>query len=176
MTDPSPALDLAALLNALPGDALADALTRCCGVARWVEAMRALRPFASRQAVFQAAAETWAQMNPEDLREAFAHHPEIGANLDNLRSQFAATRDLSRAEQAAAAGASEATLFALQRGNQAYRARFGYSFIVCATGKTADEMRLLLEARLGNPAEVELRVAAAEQAKITALRLEKLCP
>jgi len=73
-------------------------------------------------------------------------------------------------------GASEATLLALRAGNEAYSERFGYSFIVCATGKTAQEMLKLLEARLPNPPELELGIAAAEQAKITQLRLEKLGP
>jgi 2-oxo-4-hydroxy-4-carboxy-5-ureidoimidazoline decarboxylase len=161
-------------LNALSREAAAEALARCCGAARWVEAMLARRPFASLSALLGAAAEVWAELGPEQMREAFAQHPEIGANLDELRSKFAVTGDWARAEQAGAARASEATLLALRSGNRAYRARFGYSFIVCATGKSAGEMRDLLEARLGNPPELELGIAAAEQAKITQLRLEKL--
>ena len=111
-----------------------------------------------------------------DFREACTHHPEIGANLDELRKKFAHSVDWSRAEQAGTAGASDAILLALQQGNQAYRARFGYTFIVCATGKSATEMCALLEARLANAADLELAIAAAELAKITDLRLEKLGP
>jgi 2-oxo-4-hydroxy-4-carboxy-5-ureidoimidazoline decarboxylase len=166
--------ELALRLNALSHEAATVALARCCGAACWVAGMLARRPFATSQAVFVAAAEVWAQLRPDELREAFAQHPEIGANLDELRQKFAATADFARAEQGAVAGAGEATLLALRSGNQAYRARFGYSFIVCATGKSAEEMRALLEARLGNSAELELGIAAAEQAKITHLRLEKL--
>jgi 2-oxo-4-hydroxy-4-carboxy-5-ureidoimidazoline decarboxylase len=163
-------------LNALSREATAEALFRACGSTRFVAAMLTRRPFASRSAVFSAAAEIWATLGPADFHEAFSHHPEIGADLADLRQRFAPTAAWSRAEQASAAGASDDTLHALRHGNQAYRARFGYPFIVCATGKTAAEMRALLEARLANPAEVELAIAAAEQAKITRLRLEKLGP
>ena len=138
--------------------------------------MLARRPFSSRAAVFVAASEVWAELGPGDYLEAFSHHPEIGANLDELRQRFAATADLSRAEQGAAADASEQTLIAIRQGNRAYRARFGYSFIVCATGKSAQQMLELLRARLPNAAERELVIAAAEQAKITHLRLEKCGP
>jgi 2-oxo-4-hydroxy-4-carboxy-5-ureidoimidazoline decarboxylase len=170
------ALEASVKLNALTREAAAEALLRCSGSTRFVESMLARRPFASRRAVFVARAEVWAELGPADFREAFTHHPEIGANLDELRQKFAATAAWSETEQAATAGASDATLLALQRGNQAYHARFGYTFIVCASGKSAVEMCALLEARLDNPPDVELTVAAAELAKITDLRLEKLGP
>jgi 2-oxo-4-hydroxy-4-carboxy-5-ureidoimidazoline decarboxylase len=163
-------------LNALSREAAAEALFRACGSTRFVAAMLTRRPFASRSAVFDAAAEVWATLGPEDYREAFSHHPEIGADLAELRQRFMPTAAWSRAEQATAAGASDATLHALRDGNQAYRARFGYTFIVCATSRTAAEMCALLEARLGNPPDLELAIAAAEQGKITRLRLEKLGP
>ncbi len=161
-------------LNALPLEAARDVLTRCCGAARWVEAMLAQRPFASRSAMLAAAAEVWAHLNQKDYLEAFAHHPEIGADLEVLRKKFAATADWASAEQSGAANASEATLCALRESNTTYRRYFGYSFIVCATGKTAEQMLDLLNARLSHSPEQELACAAAEQAKITHLRLEKL--
>jgi 2-oxo-4-hydroxy-4-carboxy-5-ureidoimidazoline decarboxylase len=161
-------------LNALSLAEATEALTRCCGAGRWVEGMLARRPFASRAELFRAAEEAWAQLGAEDYFEAFAHHPEIGANATELRLKFGSTADWASAEQSGAVGASEATLLALQAGNAAYRARFGYSFIVCATGKSAQQMLELLRARLNNTAEAELVIAAAEQAKITHLRLEKL--
>ena len=65
---------------------------------------------------------------------------------------------------------------ALAQGNRKYEAKFGHIFIVCATGKSADEMLALLEQRLHNHPHEELRIAAAEQEKITRLRLQKLCP
>jgi 2-oxo-4-hydroxy-4-carboxy-5-ureidoimidazoline decarboxylase len=163
-------------LNALPPSEARSVLQRCCGAARWVEAMLQRRPFPSPAALLNEADVVWRQLTAVDFLEAFSHHPEIGASLDELRRKFAATAELSLGEQAGALSASEATLSALRSQNQAYRARFGYSFIVCATDKTASEMLHLLQGRLGNAPEVELGVAAAEQAKITRLRLEKLTP
>ncbi|HEX2674536.1 MAG TPA: 2-oxo-4-hydroxy-4-carboxy-5-ureidoimidazoline decarboxylase [Polyangiaceae bacterium] len=162
------------ILNALSREDARAALTRCCGATRWVEGMLARLPFASHTAMYAAAVEVWAQLGPDDYREAFSHHPEIGANIDELRRKFATTADWSRAEQSAALGASEATLLALRDGNRAYRERFGFSFIVCATGKGADEMLALLQTRLKHSPDLELDIAATEQAKITHLRLEKL--
>ena len=147
--------------------------TRCCGAARWAAGMAARRPFDSREELFAVADSLWPQMTPADWREAFAHHPKIG-DRDSLRAKFAETRAWASGEQAGVGAASDDVLDALAAGNAAYEARFGYIFIVCATGKTADEMRALLQARLPNPPDEELAVAAEEQKKITRLRLEKL--
>src|SRR6185436_1014222 len=104
----------------------------------------------------------------------FAHHPKIG-DRDSLRQRFARTAHLSEREQAGVDGASENVLEALAEGNREYERRFGHIFIVCASGKSADEMLELLGSRLPNPPDVEIRIAAEEQAKITDLRLKKLC-
>jgi 2-oxo-4-hydroxy-4-carboxy-5-ureidoimidazoline decarboxylase len=113
-------------------------------------------------------------MEKADMLEAFSHHPEIGSDIASLRQRFAATAAWSSAEQAGVAGADDATLEALRDGNVRYREKFGYVFLVCATGKTAAEMLALLRARLAHDPDTELQIAAAEQAKITRLRLEKL--
>jgi 2-oxo-4-hydroxy-4-carboxy-5-ureidoimidazoline decarboxylase len=168
LREPEPAL------NALSRAEAALALERCCGATRWIQGMLARLPFASHTAMYAAAVEIWAQLGPDDYREAFSHHPEIGANLDELRKKFAQTADWSQSEQSGALGASEATLHALRDGNRAYRERFGFSFIVCATGKSAEEMLSLLQARLRHDPDLELDIAATEQAKITHLRLERL--
>ncbi len=152
-------------------DALA--LRRCCGSTRWVEAMLARRPFASKTALHQAAEEVWNALAREDWLEAFAAHPRIG-DMTALRQKFAATADLCGTEQAGVAGAAEQMLRDLAEANQSYEERFGYIFIVCATGKTASEMLDLLRVRLNNDPETEITIAAGEQAKITRLRLEKL--
>jgi 2-oxo-4-hydroxy-4-carboxy-5-ureidoimidazoline decarboxylase len=120
-----------------------------------------------------AARDVWSALSREDWLEAFAHHPRIG-DVDALRQRFPATHDLSTREQSGMSGAPEAVLAALADANRAYEEKFGYIFIVCATGKSADEMLALLEARLPNDEATELRIAAAEQAKITELRLERL--
>ena len=166
--------DVAARLNGLSEAEARVVLSRCCGATRWVEGMVAARPFAFALHPFEVADAVWSRLGRADFLEAFSHHPEIGANLEELRRKFAGTADLSSAEQAGAAGATEEVLRALRAQNRAYRARFGYSFIVCATGKTAAQMLALLEARLTNAPDTELIVAAAEQAKITRLRLEKV--
>jgi 2-oxo-4-hydroxy-4-carboxy-5-ureidoimidazoline decarboxylase len=168
VSDPSAVLDAAS-----EADARA-MLTRCCGAARWVEGMLARRPFGSREALLRAADEAWASASRDDVLEALTHHPRIGANMDELRKKFASTATWSAGEQAGAAAASEETLVALRDGNVRYEARFGHIFVVCATGKTAAEMLALLEARMPNDAETEIRVAQGEQGKITKIRLEKL--
>jgi 2-oxo-4-hydroxy-4-carboxy-5-ureidoimidazoline decarboxylase len=161
-------------LNSLPAAEAEQALHRCCGSKRWVSEMLRERPFGSRAALQAAADSIWARLDRADYLEAFAQHPAIGADLDELRKRFAATSSWSAEEQAGAAVADEATLAALRAGNLAYAARFGYIFIVCATGKSAAEILALLESRLQNSPAVELGIAAAEQAKITRLRLDKL--
>lgn len=161
-------------LNALPEDEAFVALQRCCGSTAWVRGMLARRPFASTASLFAAADEVWAQATRGDVLEAFEHHPRIGANLDELRRKYASTATWSSGEQAAVSEADEATLRALRDGNVAYEQRFGHIFIVCATGKSAAEMLEILQSRLPNAPDEELRIAAGEQAKITRIRLEKL--
>jgi len=159
--------DLAAAINALPADAARDAFARCCGSRRWVAGMLARRPFASADDLFAAADAIWTGLERADHLEAFSHHPAIGAS---------GARGFSAREQAQVALAPATTLQDLESLNRRYREHFGFVFLVCATGKSADEMLAMLRARIDNPAEVELGIAAAEQAKITRLRLEKLAP
>jgi len=148
-------------------------LQRCCGSALWTDRMLARRPFGSQARLLAVARDEWFALAREDWLEAFSHHPKIG-DRDTLQKRFAATRQLSEREQAGVDGASDVVLDALAAGNRAYEEKFGYIFIVCATGKNASEMLGLLRSRLGNDPAVELRIAAAEQAKITEIRLERL--
>lgn len=164
----------AASVDGRPEAAAREALTRCCGATRWVEGMLSRRPFGDDATLMAAADAVWATMEEADVLEAFSHHPEIGADVEALRAKFGATAAWSEGEQSGAAGASEETLLALRDGNVAYRERYGFIFIVCATGKSAGEMLGLLRARLNNERAAELAIAAGEQAKITRLRLEKL--
>jgi len=131
--------------------------------------MMARRPFGSQATALAAAREEWFALSEDDWREAFCHHPRIG-DRDALRRRSAA-RDPAGREQAGVDAASEAVLTALADTNRAYEERFGYIFIVCATGRTAEEMLALLRARLGNDPQTEIRVAAGEHAKICDLRL-----
>jgi OHCU decarboxylase len=151
------------------------AFRRCCGAARWAEQMATRRPFASEAELLATAGEVWQTLAAEDWLEALAAHPRIG-DLESLRNKFAPAAALAAREQAGVVGASQATLTALAEGNRAYEAKFGHLFIVCASGKNADEMLALLRQRLSHGPEEELRIAAAEQEKITRLRLQGLCP
>lgn len=159
--------------NVLPIGRAREELLRCCGCARWADAVLGARPFKDKAALFAAADAAWAGLGEADWLEAFSHHPRIGGK-DALRARFAATRDWARGEQAGAAAASAAALDAFAAGNAAYESKFGRVFIVCATGKSAAEMLDLLQSRLLNDAKTELRLAAGEQSKITKIRLEKL--
>ena len=166
--------ELHALLNAESEAGARAALLACCGSRRWAESMLAARPFPDTARVYATAAQIWSGLDREDYLEAFSHHPQIGADPAELLRKFAPIADLSRIEQAGTAGADRNTLDALREGNLAYAARFGFTFIVCATGKSAAEMLALLQTRIGNCPDAELAIAAAEQAKISDLRLAKL--
>ncbi|NTX15941.1 2-oxo-4-hydroxy-4-carboxy-5-ureidoimidazoline decarboxylase [Myxococcus sp. CA051A] len=160
-------------LNTLAPEAAREELLRCCGSSRWVEAMVRARPFRDVEHVLSEAGWLWEQTGPDDWQEAFKHHPRIG-DVSSLRAKFASTATWSSQEQGGVNGAAEAVIQGLADGNKAYEERFGFIFLVCATGKSAEEMLGLLRARLGNPPDEELRIAAGEQAKITRIRLEKL--
>ena len=144
---------------------------RCCGSTRWADAMVARRPFASLEVLHDTALEEWARLGPDDWLEAFRHHPRIGEDVDALGRPAA---DWSRQEQSGVRSAGRDAAEALREGNRAYEARFGFTFLVCAAGKTAHEILASLNARIGNDPAVERRIAAAEQAKIARLRLDRL--
>ena len=164
-------------------DAARAILARACGSPRWVERMLARRPFGSEAALRSAAREEWFALGEDDWLEAFAAHPRIGDRAaapptpasegGSPAARFPATHDLSAREQSGVAAASARVIDELAAANDAYAARFGFIFIVCATGKSAEEMLALLRARLPNDRATELRNAAEEQAKITALRLSR---
>ncbi|MGL4513595.1 MAG: 2-oxo-4-hydroxy-4-carboxy-5-ureidoimidazoline decarboxylase [Lacipirellulaceae bacterium] len=160
-------------LNRLDADAARAELRKLCGCAAWRQSMAVRRPFADPRALHGAADEVFDSLADKDWLEAFACHPRVG-DLDSLRMKFAGNREWSHSEQSGIDSADERTIVALARGNDDYFARFGYLFIVCATGKTAADMLALLEARLANDPANELPVAAAEQRKITHLRIDKL--
>ena len=159
--------------NALNENECRDGFVRCCGAARWVEGMLAARPFRDVAHLYETAGNLWWLLDPADWQEAFTHHPKIGGDMDELRRKFAQTATWSANEQASVHDANEATLQGLSEGNLAYEAKFGYIFIVCATGKSAAEMLALLQQRFPNALEDEIFIAAEEQRKITFLRLAK---
>jgi len=160
-------------LNTLPPEKLKEALTKCCGASAWVNRMLTFFPVDDLVELLEDAEAQWYQCTEQDWREAFTHHPKIG-DIESLQKKFANTAQWASGEQAGVNAASQETLIALAKGNQEYEAKFGYIFIVCATGKSAEEMLALLEARLPNFPQEEIQIAADEQNKITKLRLEKL--
>ncbi len=160
-------------LNQSSSELLQPELQRCCGSSRWVEALIGGRPYASEADLFNASDRIWQSLNSDDWLEAFSHHPKIG-DLDSLKTKFASTSDWASGEQGGVALASERVIEELASGNKIYEDKFGYIFIVCATGKTASEMLALLQERLHNSAADEIQRAMAEQNKITRLRLAKL--
>lgn len=161
-------------LNHLPKPALTAALQTCCGATAWVENMLTVFPVTDAETLMDEANTAWNSLREADWREAFTHHPQIGDDVEALRAKFANTSAWAEGEQASVKAAAQETLEALMMGNKDYEHRFGYIFIVCATGKSADEMLALLQARLSNKSEDEILIAAGEQNKITRLRLEKL--
>lgn len=159
-------------LNALTAEEARARFLRCCGSSQWAERMADGRPFKTEAQLFDLADKTWYSLAPADRLEAFSHHPKIG-DKKALEAKFADTRQWALSEQAGVAQAQEDVLEQLAQGNRDYEAKFGYIFIVCATGKSAAEMLALLKARLGNDRQSEMLIAAEEQRKITRLRLEK---
>lgn len=148
-------------------------LKKCCGSAKWVEAMISLMPFASKENLFQSSEKIWNSLSEHDWKEAFTHHPKIG-DLGSLRAKFSATKELSANEQSAVNEASHETLEELARLNREYENKFGFIFIVCATGKSAGEMLQIIKERINNDPALELLNAKNEQSKITKIRLEKI--
>lgn len=162
-----------AWLNGLPEQQAKAELLKCCDSRNWAQRMAARRPFQAAQELMETADRIWRELVPEDWLEAFGAHPRIGEDT-SAKTGRAETRRWSEQEQSGAAAADSGVLDELARSNREYEARFGYIFIVCATGKSAEEMLALLRRRLQNDPGAELRVAAEEQRKITRLRLEKL--
>jgi 2-oxo-4-hydroxy-4-carboxy-5-ureidoimidazoline decarboxylase len=144
----------------------------CCGSNRWADAMVALRPIASVEELSAAADRLWSTMQQADWLEAFACHPRIGERKAAARAG-AQSAAWSRAEQSQTNSASEKVLAEIAAGNQKYEERFGFTYIVCATGRSAEEMLVILERRLGSTRETELREAAEQQRQIMQIRLRK---
>ena len=145
---------------------------QCCTSEVWVNNMVNERPFITRQAMSGAADLAWKNLTELDYLQAFDGHPKIG-DVNSLRAKYANTKALASGEQRSVKQASEQVLRELSVGNDEYQAKFGFIFIVCATGKSASQMLTLLQARLPNDRNTEIMNAAEEQRKIFQLRLDK---
>ena len=160
-------------LNSLAANEAEAEFGKCCGSTNWARRMAAECPFVSSNQLVTIADRIWWSLEPEDWLEAFASHPKIGENK-GTRATAAEVQNWAAQEQAGAENAAEETVRSLAKLNREYEEKFGYIYIVCATGKSSDEMLAILRERLPNDAETELRIAAREQARITKLRLGKL--
>ncbi|MGC1967874.1 MAG: allantoicase [Candidatus Acidiferrales bacterium] len=160
-------------LNQMPRAQAAKALHDCCGSKKWVEQVLARRPFADAAGLYDASDAAWEALKRKDWLAAFRAHPAIGATKASAK-QTETARRWSAGEQSVAQKASPDTLAVLAAANQAYQATFGHVFLISAAGKTSEETLKSLQERLANEPEVELRIAADEQKKITRRRLEKL--
>lgn len=162
-----------AQLNSMPAMEAEQAFEKCCGTKAWCREMASSRPFSHPTALYETADKIWNSLSPFDWKEAFSHHPRIGT-VEDLQKKFPETAAWAGDEQKGVAQASSDVLSRLAKGNESYEARYGHIFLVCATGKSASEMLLILESRMGNSPEAELKIAAEEQSKITRIRLEKM--
>lgn len=160
------------LNRAAKQSAVADFMN-CCGSQTWARMMAEARPFADAAALIKQAERIWLNLESHDWLEAFAAHPKIGARK-SAPKQTAQAAEWSRGEQSGTHAANDSVLDALEETNRLYEEKFGYIFIVCATGKGAAEMLDLCRQRLSNSADAELRIAVDEQKKITEIRLRKL--
>lgn len=173
---PEIAANPAASLNAFNRFSKLKAVTTlidCCGSRSWAEQMAERRPFAYQSEVFAAADKIWSGLAEKDWLEAFRHHPPIGGKRAKATQSATASR-WSAKEQSAAQAVSHEVLKALAAENKRYAEKFGYVFLICATGKSSEEILTALRRRMRDDPQTELRTAAEEQRKITRLRLEKL--
>ncbi len=160
-------------LNFAPMPELTALLTSCCGARAWVERLALARPPHHPPPLVAKARESWEAPGPKNWLGAFRHHPRIGGTKAEAETSTTASA-WSSSEQSKVGESSEATREELAHINREYEEKFGHIYIVCATGKTADEMLAIARARLQNDARTELANAAEEQRKITEIRLDKL--
>jgi OHCU decarboxylase len=160
-------------LNQASEETAESALLSCCGSNNWVKKMIAARPFADFSELLNQAEQVWQNLEAEDWREAFSAHPKIGEKKASP-NQSAQSAEWSKGEQSGAENAADGVKIELEEANRLYEKKFGFIFIVCATGKSADEMLEICRARLSNETDAEIRIAADEQRKITEIRLKKL--
>jgi allantoinase len=163
----------ARFLNGLDAQTLRGVLESCCASKTWIEGMTEGGPFRNDESLLSRGESNWQNAIESDWLEAFSAHPRIG-DVESLREKYANTKRIAGGEQSGVDSADDETLNRLAAANDEYFEKFGFIFIVCATGKSANEMLEILESRLPNDRESELRIAAAEQLKITKIRIRKL--
>ena len=147
-------------------------LIKCCGSENWVNQMIDHGDFVSDENLIEISEKIWFSLKKEDWLEAFRHHPKIG-DINSLKEKYSVSKDLAESEQAGVKTASMDTLTELSKFNDEYEKKFGYIFIVCATGKSAEEMLSIIKSRINNDPEEEIMNAIKEQNEITKIRLNQ---
>jgi len=156
--------------NVMSAEDAAKAVLPCCGSEAWARGLTGQRPFATFEDLSKASDAVWLALPERDWVQAFESHPRIG----QAHAKAATAKSLAWSEgEQAAANPDDAARAALALGNAAYEAKFGRIFIVCATGKSAAEMLVILKKRMENDAATEIREAAEQQRLITQIRLRK---
>ncbi|MET8286402.1 2-oxo-4-hydroxy-4-carboxy-5-ureidoimidazoline decarboxylase [Streptomyces sp. NPDC051639] len=155
-----------ARFNALEERAAYAALLEVCASAAWVRGLLARRPYATPDSLFTASDAAMAELSVADLAEAMAGHPPIGRPRPGDPT--------SSREQRGMAGASEKLRAEMLELNLAYQEKFGHVFLICATGRTGEQMRDALEERLGNAPEREYEIVRVELTAINRIRLGRL--
>ena len=166
---------VAKYIRSLNDEMLTAALERCCASKKWISEMKSKLPLNKDDEIFEAAKRASESMKEDDWLEAFSAHPMIG-DLASLKAKFSDTKDWAGKEQGRVVGTSEEILNELAEKNQEYLSKFGFIYIICATGKSAEFMLDRLRIRLKNDREDEIKIAAQQQLEITLLRLAKLSP
>ena len=162
-------------LNALNDSSQSDAFDwfrACCESSTWSQNMVNARPYSDMTAILTFAEKAWSSTVEKDWLEAFEAHPMIG-NVNSLREKFSSTKQLASHEQSGTSSATEEELNKLHSLNHEYKAKFGFIFIICATGLSANRMLEALKVRIANTREQELIIASQEQLKISLLRIGK---
>ena len=146
---------------------------QCCTSSMWAEQMVSGRPYRDRSHLRDYADYCWGLLSESDYLEAFEGHPKIG-DIESLKKKFKGSQDIARNEQSSVAEANIETLERLSTGNAEYEKKFGFIFIVFASGKSAEEMLNILEGRIDNSRIEEIATAAEQQRLIFQLRLRNL--
>ncbi|MCT9006149.1 2-oxo-4-hydroxy-4-carboxy-5-ureidoimidazoline decarboxylase [Streptomyces rhizosphaerihabitans] len=155
-----------ARFNALQERAAFAVLREACASRAWAERLLAARPYATADDLYAASDAATAELTTADLAEAMAGHPPIGRPKPGDPT--------SSREQRGMAGASAELKEEMLELNLAYQEKFGHVFLICATGRTGEQMRDAVRERIGNPAEREREIVRVELGKINRIRLAGL--
>ncbi|MEU3843750.1 2-oxo-4-hydroxy-4-carboxy-5-ureidoimidazoline decarboxylase [Streptomyces sp. NPDC028635] len=155
-----------ARFNASGDDTARAALLEACSSTAWAQRLLAARPYAALEDLYAASDAAMAELTAKDLEEAMAGHPPIGRPKPGDPT--------SEREQRGMAGASEELRAEMLELNLAYQEKFGHVFLICATGRTGEQMRDAVKERIGNSPEQEREIVRTELGKINRIRLARL--